>query len=135
MAWHPAWEARRDAMLANGLPARVLGVKLMPPWEGHQLLAVILDIDEGHLPRSHAQRGVALHISLIFNEEMSEELWEAAARLHARWAGRALLLHISWMGSGGAAFLATGDPLAADQDLRQLHAAGSYARRDLHVSL
>ena len=135
MSWFQDWEARRDAMIAGGLPARVLGVELLPPWQGHRLLAVVLDIHEGHLPRSHQQRGFDLHISLIFEEEMSEELREAAAQLNARWAGRSLPLHISWMGSGGAAFLGGADALAADPDLRRLHAAGSYAHRDLHISL
>ena len=135
MAWHPAWEARRDAMLANGLPARVLGVELLPPWQGSRLLAMSVDIDERFLPRSHADRGFALHLSLIFEEEMTGDLLEAAARLHARWAGQTAFLRVAWLGSGGAAMLAGGDPLLTDPDVRLLHGAGSYAGRDIHVSL
>ena len=66
MAWYNDWEARRDAMLANGLPARILGVELLPPWRGARLLAIALDVEERFLPRSHNDRGFPLHLSLLF---------------------------------------------------------------------
>ena len=136
MSWFPDWERRRDAMVAGGLPARVCGVELLPPWNGGRLLALVVDIDEAHLPRSHADRGFKLHLSLIFEGELAVELAAAAAlRLHDRWAGRPVLLTASWLGSGGAATLGAGDPLMGDPDVQRLHAAGSYAGRDIHISL
>ena len=87
------------------------------------------------MPRSHAARGFDLHLSLAFDCELTEELYEAAARLHARWAGQQTLLRVAWLGGGGAAMLAASDALAADPDLRRIHGAGSYSDRDPHVSL
>ena len=135
MAWYADWEARRDAMVAGGLPVTIIGVELLPPWRGSRLLAVAVDIDERFLPRSHAARGFDLHLSLAFEEELTPELLHAAARLHTRWAGRPALLRVAWLGGGGAAMLAGDDPLASDPDVRLLHGAGSYAGRDIHVSL
>ena len=122
-------------MVAGGLPVAIVGVELLPPWQGHRLLAVVLSIDERHLPRSHAARGFDLHLSLAFEEELAPELIQAAACLHARWAGRPALLRVAWLGSGGAAMLAEDDPLVGDSDVRLLHGAGYYAGRDLHMSL
>jgi ABC-type antimicrobial peptide transport system permease subunit len=45
------------------------------------------------------------------------------------------VLDVSWVGSGGAAFLKGTDALARDPDLRLLHGAGSYSGRPLHISL
>ena len=135
MRWFPDWERRRDAMVAGGLPARVCGVELLPPWNGGRLLALVVDIDEAHVPRSHADRGFKLHLSLLFEGELTVELAAAALRLHARWAGRPALLTVRRLGGGGAAMLGAGDPLLADPDVQRLHAAGSYAGRDLHISL
>ena len=111
-------------MLAHGLPARVLGVELLPPWRGARLLAIVLDVEERHLPRSHTDRGFALHLSLIFEEELSADLLEVAARLHARWAGQTAVLRVAWLGSGGTAMLAVDDPLLSDPDVKRLHGAG-----------
>ena len=135
MAWFHDWETRRDAMLANGLPARILGVELLPPWRGFRLLAVTIDIEERFLPRSHTDRGFALHLSLIFEEEMNHGHTEAAARLHERWAGQTTVLNVAWLGGGGGAMLTGDQPLVMDPDLRLLHGAGSYADRNIHVSL
>ena len=135
MSWYPDWERRRDAMVAGGLPARVCGVELLPPWNGGRLLALVVDIDEAHLPRSHADRGFALHLSLLFEKELTVDLALAALRLHERWAGRPVLLRVAWLGGGGAAMLGAGDPLMGDPDVQRLHAAGSYAGRGVHISL
>ena len=135
MAWYHDWEARRDAMLANGMPARILGVELLPPWRGARLLAIALDVEERFLPRSHNDRGFALHLSLLFEEETTIELALVALRLHERWAGRGVLLRVARLGGGGAAMLSGADPLASDMDVKRLHAAGSYAGRDMHISL
>ena len=135
MEWHPAWEGRVAAMVAGGLPARVLGVELMPPWYDDRLLAVLLHIDEQFLPRSHQQRGFPLHLSLVFERELTDTLEEAAVRLHQRWVRRNILLNVAWVGSGCAAFLKGTDPLASDPDVIRLHDAGYFADRDLHVSL
>jgi hypothetical protein len=138
MAWtgwradYDVWEA---ALLAGGMPATIRGVDLMPPWNGSRLLALVVDIDEQHLPRTHAERGFALHITLLFEEEITDALALTALRVHRRWAGQPVMLRIGWVGSGGAAFLAAGDPIAADAEVRQLHSAGYYASRGLHVSL
>ena len=135
MAWYSDWEHRRDAMVAGGLPARIVGVELLPPWKGNRLLAIMVDVDEVHRPRSNYDRGFALHLSLLFECELTVELAAVALRLHNRWAGRHALLRVVRLGSGGAAMLGTGDPLLADPDVQQLHAAGSYAGRDIHISL
>jgi hypothetical protein len=123
------------AAMAHGLPVRVVGVEFMPPWNGYRLLAIKLDIDEVYLPRSHQQRGFDLHITLLFEAELSDTLEEAAIRLHNRWSGRHHLLRIGWVGSGCAAFLKGTDALASDPDVVRLHSAGYYADRGLHVSL
>ena len=122
-------------MVAHGLPATVRGVALLPPWEGHCLLVVEVDIDENLLPRSHAERGFDLHLSLAFESDLHDELLSAALRLHERWVGRQVTLRVAWMGSGGAAMLHRSDPLACDPDIQRIHAAGWYAARDLHISL
>ena len=135
MEWHPAWRARRDAMIAHGLPARVIGVTLLPPWEGHRLLVLEMDIAEVLLPRTHVQRGFDLHLSLAFEEDLTVDLALVAMRLHRRWAGRHVVLRVAWLGNGGAAMLASNDPLVSDADIRYLHSRGGYSHRNLHVSL
>ena len=133
--WRADYGAWKAAVLRNGLPALVVGVELLPPWDGHRILVIALDIDETLLPRRHSERGFCLHISLAFDEELTEELALAAIRVHQRWAGRPVRLQIEWVGSGGAAFLNAADPLAADADVQRLHHAGWYTDRQLHVSL
>ena len=123
------------AMVPSGLPARIRGLELLPPWNGGRLLALVVDIDERYLPRSHSDRGFDLHISLIFENELTNELAMAALRLHQRWAGQAVLLRVAWVGNGGGAMFSPTDPIAADVDAQRLHSAGSYARRDMHISI
>ena len=129
---YAAWEA---AIIAIGLPATVRGVELLPPWNGDRLLAITMDINENFLPRTHDARGFELHLTLLFESELTVTLVAAALRVHQRWAGRQVLLRVGWVGSGGAAFLDAADPLAADTDVCRLHSAGYYADRGLHVSL
>ena len=131
--WRGDYDAWKVTVLARGLPARVMGVELMPPWDGRRLLSIMVEIDEADLPRSHAQRGFALHLSLLFEDELTEDLALDALRLHNKWAGRHLVLDVAWVGSGGAAFLAPTDPLAADA--HRLHSAGWFADRGIHISL
>jgi hypothetical protein len=125
----------KEAVVQNGLPATIRGVELLPPWNGDRLLALAVDIDEAFLPRSHEARGFKLHMTLIFESELTDALAADALRVHQRWAGRHVILRIDWVGSGGAAFLDAADPLAADAEVRQLHGAGYYASRGLHISL
>ena len=133
--WYADWMGRCSAIVANGLPARIRGMELLPPWNGGRLLALIVDIDELYLPRSHRDRGFELHISLLFEDELTDELAVAALRLHQRWAGQDVLLRVVRVGSGGGAMFSPTDPIASDVDARRLHSAGSYARRDMHISL
>jgi hypothetical protein len=135
MAWRADYDAWEATVLAQGIPAFVRGVELLPPWEGSRLLALVLEIDEHFLPRSHGARGFDLHLTLLFQEELTEELARAVIRAHQRWAGRQVVLRVAWIGSGGAAFLDAADPIAADPDVSRLHSAGYYAKRGLHVSL
>jgi hypothetical protein len=128
--WKPKWKQLSQLIERWGLPARVLGVARLD-----DLIVLKLDANEGVLPRTHAQRGSPLHISLLFQEELrDDEQAEQLRRLHARWAGRHVLLPVEWLGSGGAAMLLPGY-LAADRDLVALHAAGYYGDRQIHVSL
>jgi hypothetical protein len=116
-------------MERGGLPVQVLGVA-----RHEDLLVLELAANEPILPRTHAQRGFPLHLTLLFAEELTGELQERLRRLHARWAGRHVLLPVQWMGSGGAAMLLPG-ALTMDRDLVALHAAGYYSDRQIHVSL
>lgn len=134
-SWAADWHARQQAIVTEGLPVHVVGIHMLPPWEGRRLLAMELAVDEHRLPRTHAQRGFELHMSLIFHTEMREELWEAARRANDRWAGRDVILDIAWFRSGGTAFLAGGNAVSQDPDIQLLHSAGYFADRGLHVSL
>ena len=127
--WKPEWWQLSQRIVHLGLPVQVLGVARLD-----DLVALRLDADEALLPRTHAQRGFPLHISLLFQEELRGEQAEQLRRLHARWAGRNVLLPVEWVGSGGAAMLLPCH-LAADRDLVALHAAGWYGDRQIHVSL
>jgi hypothetical protein len=133
--WNRDWQEQVVAIIRYGLPVFVRGVELLPSHDGYSLIVISLDACESLLPRSHAQRGFDLHISLLFEEEMDEILEVLLRRLHLRWAQRHHVLDIEWIGSGGAAFLRASDPLAADPDLQRLRRAGWYANRETHVSL
>jgi hypothetical protein len=135
MAWRADYDAWAAALLQHGLPATIRGVELLPPWNGDRLLAITVDIDENDLPRTHEARGFCLHITLLFESELTDDLARAALQVHQRWSGRQVVLRVAWLGSGGAAFLDSADPLAADADVSRLHSAGHYADRGLHVSL
>jgi hypothetical protein len=135
MAWFSDWEHRLNNIRALGLPALIVGVELLPPWDGYRLLALRLEVDEMYLPRSHEDRDFPLHITLAFEDEISVDLAVRALGLHRRWAGRAVLLRVGSFGSGGTANLAPNDALASDPDLIHLHGAGAYRNRPVHVSL
>ena len=130
MAWFAGWRARVAAITAHGLPARVVGVR----WSDAPLV-VELEAYDAVLPRSNAARGWPLHVSLLFREELTDELSRHAVSLHERWSGRAVVLRVEWVGRGGAAMLLASDALASDPDLRALHGAGYYKDRQVHVSL
>ena len=59
--WFPDWEARRDRMVDNGLPAFFDRVIVTG-----DLVAFRAYILEAHLPRSHIDRGFDLHLSIGF---------------------------------------------------------------------
>ena len=130
MARLPDWASRAAVIADHGLPANIVGVA----WY-EDLLVLELTAPEAILPRSHLARGFDLHISLLFRDEYQGELHEHARSLHARWAGRSVLLRVQRLGSGGATMLHPADPLASDEDLRALHRAGYYGDRGFHVSL
>ena len=96
-------------MLRGGLRARVVGVELLPEWDNDGLLAIVLEIDELVLSRSHADRGFKLHISLAYLSELGSDAWAAAYRIHRRYAGRDVVLRVDWIGRGGSASLGAGD--------------------------
>ena len=75
---------------------RVLGAAWLD-----DLLVLELDAPEAALPRSNAARGWPLHISLLFRNELKEELTRHAVSLHDRWSGRAVVLQVEWVGRGG----------------------------------
>ena len=127
------WTAQLQHLLTHGLRARVR-VELMPPWEGQRLLALVLtDVDEAMLPRSHAERGFQLHVSLCFEEEVQD--WAEVARLAERWRDQE---HHFWfwrMGRGGGSELAYADAFVADPIAANLHSRGTYSDRPFHLSL
>ena len=127
--WKPEWWRLSHEIVSFGLPVRVLGMA----WSD-DLLVLEIDAPEAVLPRTHADRGFALHLTLLFRDELTNELYERAEAVHARWTGRDLLLPVEWLGSGGAAMLAT-HPLVVDPDIVALHSAGYYRDRQPHVSL
>jgi hypothetical protein len=124
-----------DTVRRHGLPARIVGVELLPEWDGDRLLAIVLDVSEAALPLSNAARGFCLHVSLAFLSEMSDAMWTAAACVQHRYAGQCINLQIEWIGRGGAAMIDEGDVLASDADVVFVHSRGFYAERQLHVSL
>ena len=90
MAWYPDWAERVRAVAAYGLPATVVGLAWLD-----ELLVLELDAPEAALPRSHAARGLPLHLSLLFIDELQHhDLQPHAELLHRRWAGRSLLLQM-----------------------------------------
>ena len=129
--WYEDWQERRDLILRRGLPAHIEGAVV----EG-DFFSIHLRIDEEFLVRSHTARGFRLHITLGYvTDWRAGTAEEAAERINAKWRGLDLVLKISWMGSGGAAFLSDDEPLALDWDVAWLHHRGYYADRGLHVSL
>ena len=130
--WYPDWRKRRDDILRYGLPAKVQSVEVGDAG----FFATYFQIDEAHLPRSHESRGFPLHLTIGYTSDWRPGVAEERrARLTDRWAGRDLRVRISWVGSGGAAFIRDGDWLAKDYDIVWLHRRGHYRDRDLHISL
>ena len=131
--WYDDWEERKDALIKFGLPVIISGVELTP--DG--FLSVLVQADEAHLLRSHRDRGFDLHVSLGYLQHYEDkaEALHAAERLHHRWSGQWVLLNISWVGSGGAAFLHRYDLLHEDDDFKHLYTRGRYWKRGAHVSL
>ncbi len=128
--WKPDWWQLNQDLVKFGLPVRVLGVA----WSD-DLLVLAVDVPEAVLPRTHADRGFKLHLTLLFREELTPELYGRAEAVNARWTGRSLVLPVEWVGSGGAAMLASTHPLVLDPDIIALHSAGYYRDRQLHISL
>jgi hypothetical protein len=129
--WYPDWQLRRDRILRDGLPVRIVGARI-----DSGFFALYFDIDETYLPRSHAVRDFSLHVTLGYTSDWRPSVAEECEiRLNERWRGRSLTLRISWMGCGGAAFLHEDDPIANDFDVVWLHRRWWYADRDIHISL
>ena len=127
------WTVQMEHLLAHGLEATVR-VELLPPWEGSRLLALVLtDVDEDVLPRSHAERGFQLHVSLCFEEEVLD--WEEVRELADRWRDRRHRFSFWWMGSNGGSELAYADAFASDPTAANLHSQGTYSSRPFHISL
>jgi hypothetical protein len=99
------------------------------------LLALELTVHEDDLPRPHDLRGLPLHLSLIFEHELSEELAAAAQRLDVRWRGATVAFEVKRFGNGGTAILSENDPLLHDTDFQALYEAGFYSYKEPHVSL
>ena len=129
--WFADWQERRDLMLRRGLPVHIEGAVL-----DKEFFSVHITISEDYLIRSHAARGFQLHLTLGFRSDWGAGIAEdAMVRINRRWSGRDAILHISWMGCGGAAFLDESDELAQDWDISWLHSRGWYSDRGLHISL
>jgi hypothetical protein len=133
MAWFDDWRSRMTAIRSIGLPVIITGLEL----QDNGFLSICLDVEEVYLPRSHADRGFDLHVSIGYIQDYDDltTALEAALRLHNRWSGRWTLLNISWIGSGGAAYLHTYDMLNDDEDFTYLYSRGRYRARGAHVSL
>ena len=129
--WYEDWKDRRDRLLRDGLPVRVLGARIESDF-----FAVYLDADERYLLRSHKKRDFELHITIGYASDFQEgDAVAAAARINEKWAGYDYTLWISWVGSGGAVFLHKKDHIANDPDIVWFHSRGWYRDRQLHVSL
>ena len=129
--WYADWQERRDVLLRDGLPVRITGAEIRGDF-----FAVYVEASEQHLIRPHAVRSFDLHITLGFtNDWWAGTAEEAMERINARWRGRDVVLHVAWMGSGGAVFLHDYDAVALDTDIAWLHRRGWYSDRGLHISL
>ena len=139
MAWYGDWELRKERLLRDGLLVLVRGINAE---QGTGFIAAHLEANEADLPRSNVDRGFGLHLTIGFVSDYNPDVAaEAVARLNARWSGRLVRLRVSWLGNGGAAYLAEDDELAMDEDISWLHRRGWYGNgvnvlpRGLHVSL
>ena len=133
MAWYSDYAARKDRLVANGLLVQVRGARIEP---GTGFMAIYLEANQGDLLRSDADRGFALHMSLGFESDYGPGVADHCIDIiNERWRGRLIRLKITWVGSGGAAFLAEDDALGLDYDIAWLYARGWYADRGMHISL
>ena len=139
MAWYSDWSARCDRIIQFGLPVLVRDINID---HATGFIAVRFVANEADLPRSHADRGFELHLTVGFSSDYADGVAEHSVRiLKERWLGRIIRLKVAWFGSGGSAQLAADDHLASDDHIRWLHQRGYYGNgveclpRDLHVSL
>ena len=74
------------AICSNGLPVIISGLELLD----NGFLSISLDVEEVYLPRSHADRGFDLHVSIGYIQDYDNPTTalKAALRLHNRWSGR-----------------------------------------------
>ena len=125
------WQDRRDAMLANGLPVRIRGAEIHGDF-----FAVFVEASEEVLIRSHVERSFELHMTVGYvTDWWPGTAAECAVRINDRWRDRDVVLKISWMGSGGAAYLHEDEPLSQDADIAWLYKRGHYYERGMHISL
>ena len=137
--WFPEWRHRINMLYVGGLDVDILEARIDP---ATGFVALYLDAWETFLPRSHAERGFPLHLTLGFASDYGEGVAaQAVARINHRWAGREHELRIAHVGRGGAAALHHDEPLYQDPDIWWLHSRGHYGNgrwvrpRQLHVSL
>ena len=114
-AWFPEWRHRIKMLYVGGLDMDILEA-CVDAETG--FVALHLDAWEPFLPRSHAERGFPLHLTLGFASDYGEGVAEAAvARINERWAGREHEVRIAHVGRGGAAALHHREPLHQDPDI------------------
>ena len=134
--WHDDYQERLDWIIENGLPVYIRGFRMVGGF-----LAMWVDIDEGVLPRAHADRRFDLHYSLGklanynqagFTEEM---VMEMVAELNKRYAGTNRILKIEWCGKGGSVNFHPDEPLILDPVVQFLFHYGGVDWKGAHISL
>ena len=134
--WFADWMTRRDRMVRDGLPVYFDRIAI----DG-DFVAFVVHIAEEHLPRSHADRGFGLHVSIGFLSTLRERGLDTAGvklyleELHTRYSGRHRLVKVQRLGFGGAAILHDDDELMMDPIFEALYKFGGYEYREPHISL
>ena len=137
--WFPEWRRRIQVFYVGGLDVDILEARVDAETG---FVALCFDAWETFLPRSHAERGFPLRLTLGFASDYGEGVAEeAVARINERWAGREHEARIAHVGHGGAAALHHREPLHQDPDFWWLRPGGWYGNglhakpRQPHISL
>ena len=133
--WYFDYHDRCQEIVENGLRATIEDVAFLPPHDGWELLALIIEVGDDQLLRPPDLRGFTLHVSIIFKHEITRELAEAVERLKVQWRGAAVTFNVDRIGRGGTVIFSETDPLRRDPDFQALHEAGFYHYKEPHVSL